>query len=76
MTQAKFLAEYRELLRLAYDWAREAQLDRFMRVVKATIEREPGQKWLCEGGVVESAWLNIGGKGRVTLAKLRNLPKE
>jgi len=78
MTLAKYMAEYRELLILCADWAKDsAKLDRYMAAVQTTANQyRGGGSWHCSGVIAETAWANIGGKGRLSLAKLRALPKE
>lgn len=75
MSQASFLATYRDLLHARYTWAQnDSTLALFMISVQRTIEG-PEKTWNHDGEVVTATWRVMGGKGKPTLKALRALPR-
>lgn len=76
-TQKQFITAYQGQLQLVYEWARQSpkQLENFIMDVEATIKHtDSSDLWGCTGEVVQATWEQIGGTGKVTLNKLRELP--
>ena len=73
-TQLDFLTAYCKQLVNTYPWARDdAKLIPFLAAVSATLDGD--DTWIHDGAATQAAWRDIGGKGKVTLAALRALPK-
>jgi hypothetical protein len=73
MTKDKFLAAYKLRLVAKYPWAaNEAKLLNFMSSVEETIF-DGANTWNPMGEVFESAWEAIGGIGKPSLKKVREL---
>ena len=76
LTKAQFLETYETMLIANYPWANDkAKLERYMGVVKLTVEFRSTQ-WNHTGEIVTAAWRAIGGKGVPSLKALRALPAE
>jgi len=83
MTLNDFLAAYRAALinRFPAVWTEGAKLDRFIYTIECNIDpdmprREGFGIWEPRGnGLAQDAWHLAGGKGEVTLPRLRNLAK-
>ena len=74
MTKAEFIAAYREHVVANYPWAtNELKLDRFMRSVTETLTTE-NNPWAWDGPSAKATWKQLGGKGKLTLKGLRELP--
>ncbi len=75
-TKTKFLEAYRIELCSKFDWARKdkKKLEGFMSACSASINVNRNE-WRGEGLAAQAAWETIGGKGKVTVAKLRSLPQ-
>lgn len=75
MSQASFLATYREILYARYAWAQnDSKLALFMISVQRTIEG-PEKTWNHDGDAVAATWRIMGGKGKLTIKALRALPR-
>lgn len=74
-TKTRFLILYRDELASRYEWARnKAKLDRFMDSVANTVLHGHNTWSIVSADAAQVAWLANGGKGKVSLAKLRALP--
>lgn len=75
MSQASFLATYRDILYARYGWAQDdSKLALFMISVQRTIEG-PEKTWNHDGDAVTATWCIMGEKGKPTLKALRALPR-
>lgn len=73
LTKRSFIKLYREKLIALCPWAKdEAKLDKFMASVIGTIQGE--NTWNRDGEAALAAWRELGGKGKITLKALRELP--
>lgn len=79
-TRKQFITAYQGQLQLVYEWARSTrQLHTFMRDVEtsisiADIKYIPLSESWASSEVVQATWEQLGGTGKVTLNKLRELP--
>ena len=74
MTKTDFIATHRRHVVALYPWAQDAaKLKRYMDEVERTL-RTRISTWSPMGSASTQAWHEIGGKGKVTLSALRQLP--
>jgi hypothetical protein len=74
VTKKEFIAAYREYVSGNYPWAvNETKLDRFMRSVTETLTTD-NTPWAWDGPSSKAVWKRLGGKGKLTLKGLRELP--
>lgn len=73
MTYELFIAEYKHELLVRYEWASNpGKLENYMYSVMTTI-RDGRNTWFADGEAAAAAFHSIGGKGKVSLKKLRAL---
>jgi hypothetical protein len=77
MTKTAFYAAYRAALLKHYEWANKdpKKLNRYLESVTGTIQYQ-SETWNCDvtAPAIKEAWKAIGGKGKLSLRKLRELP--
>jgi len=78
-TRANFVAWYRDVLNTGeYPGMTANTIDALVLLAQGEINEKRGSTialWKADGDAAQEAWENIGGQGKVSIAKLRALPK-